>query len=147
MVPSLADLADIGGAHQAAGAVLVLHDDAGRAVEVLAEMLDQQPSLDVARPAGREVDQQGQPLALVERIVGTGDREGAGCRNGGGAKPDRDGAQQRHDDPPFILTSCLLRKLTRLDRVGEAFSVVIIRAADDPVTTGCCCRAHPMRLR
>ena len=63
------DLADIVGADEAAGAIAVLHDDLRLAVDVLGDVLGQQPALDVGRAAGREVDQQREPLALVERLL------------------------------------------------------------------------------
>ena len=40
------------------------------AVDMLGDVLGEQPAFDVGRAAGREVDQQRQPLALVERLVG-----------------------------------------------------------------------------
>ena len=60
------ELAEIVGAHEAAGAVLVLHDDAGSAVDVLGEVLGEQPPLDVGRSTNREVDDKVEPLAFVE---------------------------------------------------------------------------------
>ena len=63
------DLAEIGGADQPAGAVDVLHDDVGIAVDEPADMAREQPALDVGGPAGAVVDQHREPLALVERLV------------------------------------------------------------------------------
>ena len=66
------DLAEIGGSDQTAGAVDVLHDDAGIAVDVPADMARKQPALDVGGAAGAVVDQHRKPLALVERLVRLG---------------------------------------------------------------------------
>ena len=63
------DLADELRADHAAGAVHVLHDHVRLAGDVLAEMLGEQPALDVGRPAGREVDQHREPLALVVGLL------------------------------------------------------------------------------
>ena len=76
------DLAEVAGAVEAAGAVHVLHDDVRLALDVLGDVPREQPALDVGRAAGREVDQHGQPLALVEGIVGARDR---GCAENGNA--------------------------------------------------------------
>ena len=69
-------LAEIFGADDAAGAFHVLNDDVGLALDVAREMLGEQAALDVGRPAGGEVDQDGEPLALVEGIVGESLRRG-----------------------------------------------------------------------
>ena len=63
-------LAQILGADDAAGAVHVLDDDVRLAFDVARKMLGEQAALDVGRAAGSEVDQDGEPLALVEGIVG-----------------------------------------------------------------------------
>ena len=65
-------LAQILGADDAAGAVHVLDHDVRRAIDVAGEMLGEQAALDVGRSAGSEVDQDGEPFALVEGIVGVG---------------------------------------------------------------------------
>ena len=52
------------------------------AVDMLDDVARKQPAFDVGRPAGREVDQQREPLALVERLLGA--RRGDGeCERGG----------------------------------------------------------------
>jgi hypothetical protein len=60
------------------------------------DVLGEHPSFDVGRPAGREVDQEGEPLALVEGVVGVSacraDQRGAAER-----KPDR-----AHGRPHFF---------------------------------------------
>src|SRR5262245_44979212 len=76
------DLAQILRADQAGGAVLVLHHDVRVRVDVLDQMLGEDAALDVGRPAGRKVDHHGQPLALVERLLG-----------GGGQNPEYDGSK------------------------------------------------------
>src|SRR4029453_18730209 len=58
------DLAEIMRAVVAAAARVVLHDDVGMAVDVLGEVPREYSALDVARRAGIEVDQDGEPLAL-----------------------------------------------------------------------------------
>src|SRR5579862_2012184 len=45
---------------------------------MLGDVLGQEPALYVGRPAGREVDQKRQPLALVERLLGAR-RAGGEC--------------------------------------------------------------------
>src|SRR5262249_8007585 len=87
------------GPNKPAGAVLVLHDDASRAVDMLNEMLGDQPALDVGRPAGCEVDDEVEPLALVERVLSLAARRNTGEDDG----KRRDGdahARQSHGDPP-----------------------------------------------
>ena len=84
-------LADEARTHHAAGAVLVLHDDAGVPIDVLDKMPGEQPSLDVAGSAGGEVDHEIEPLALVEGIVGSGDGY---VDADDGAKPDDGGARE-----------------------------------------------------
>jgi hypothetical protein len=95
MVPSR-HLAQVLGPDDAAGAVHVLDDDVRLTVQVAGEMLGEQAALDVGRTAGGEVDQDREPLALVERILGAG----VGC---GDCEQDakRDArAHERHLDPP-----------------------------------------------
>src|SRR5262249_62028773 len=55
-------------AGEAARAVDVLYDDAGLAFDVFGDMTGKELALDIGRTAGRVVDHDGQPLALVERI-------------------------------------------------------------------------------
>jgi hypothetical protein len=69
-----ADLAEMHRAVQAAGALHVLHDQFGLAVDVLGQMPSEQPRLGVGRRAGAEVDQHRETLAFVERLL----RRGAG---------------------------------------------------------------------
>ena len=66
------DRAEILGADHAAGAVHVLHQHARIAGDVPADVFGEQAAFDVGRPADGEVDQERQPLALVERLVGVG---------------------------------------------------------------------------
>jgi len=82
----------------AAGAVHVLDDDIGRPVDVAGEVLGEQATLDVGRPAGCEVDQDGETLARVEGIIRV--RHRCGHRESG-AKRD-DGAHPKHRDPPRV---------------------------------------------
>jgi hypothetical protein len=62
-------LAAILRADQAAGAVHVLDHEVGRAVDVLDQMLGENPALDISGPAGGEVDQHREPLALVVGLL------------------------------------------------------------------------------
>ena len=64
------DLAEVAGPDHAARAIHVLNEDAGMAVDVLGQMLCKQPALDIGRPTGGEVDDEGQPLAFEEWFVG-----------------------------------------------------------------------------
>ena len=107
-------LAEVLGADDAAGPLHVLDDDVGLAVDVAGEMLGEQAPLDVGRPAGGEIDQDREPLALVERIVGMRLR----CSEyEQGAKRDAR-AHEWHLDPPCVLL--VLRELTCLLRIREA---------------------------
>src|SRR6516165_8117983 len=63
------------------------------------EVLGEQATLDVGRPAGCEVDQDSETLARVEGIIGVGHRCG---HRENGAKRD-DGAHPKHRDPPRVL--------------------------------------------
>src|SRR5262249_777975 len=92
-------LSQVLGPDNAAGAVHVLDDDIRRAVDVAGEVLGEQATLDVGRPAGCEVDQDGETLAGVEGIIGAGRRCG---HRESGAKRD-DGAHPKHHDPPRVL--------------------------------------------
>jgi hypothetical protein len=56
-------------------------------------MPGEQPAFDIARSAGREVDQQGETFALVEWIIGMGAGRAADGQSSG-AKPDRDGPHE-----------------------------------------------------
>jgi hypothetical protein len=47
------------------------------ALDVLCEMPGQEAALDVGRPAGGEVDDEREPLAFVEWLVGGGGRRGS----------------------------------------------------------------------
>ena len=60
------DLAEVITAYQTGGAIHVLHDDSGSAVEVLTDVTRKNTRLDVRRPARRIVDQYGKSLALIE---------------------------------------------------------------------------------
>ena len=77
-------LAQIAGPDHAAGTVHVLHDHGRPALDVIGQMLGEQPPLDIGRSPGREVDEHGQPLAFVVGIVGEGrrgeHRQRAQCR-------------------------------------------------------------------
>ena len=64
------DFAEIARPDEAAGAVHVLYDDAGLALDMLDQVFGEQASFDVGRPAGGEIDQQRNALALVERLRG-----------------------------------------------------------------------------
>jgi hypothetical protein len=78
-----------------AGAFHVLNDDVRLAVDVAREVLGEQAALDVGRPPGGEVDQDGEALALVERLVGMS------RRHGGDEGAEREGcAHDGHLDPP-----------------------------------------------
>jgi len=102
------NLADILRADHAAGAVHVLHDHVRRAVDMPSQIFREQPALDVGRPAGGEVDQQGEALALVERLLRTRLR---GSHSGAeGAKPDQHSLQsaRTHGMPPS--SSCGWRR-------------------------------------
>src|SRR5262249_27347897 len=92
-------LAQVLGPDNAAGAVHVLDDDIRRAVDVAGEVLGEQATLDVGRPAGCEVDQHGETLAGLEGIVGAG---GPGGHRERGAKR-YDGAPPNQPDPPRVL--------------------------------------------
>src|SRR5262249_34061542 len=89
-------------------AVLVLHDDARRPVDVLGKMLGNQPPLDVGRATGRKVDDEVEALALVEGLLRacvvrhTGERE---------RKRRNDDAHARlgHSDPPPVDRHKLMR--------------------------------------
>src|SRR5262249_7619395 len=92
------DFAQIFGADDAAGAVHVLNHDVGLTLDVAGKMLGKQPALDVGRPAGGEVDQDGEALAAVERFIGRGGRRGDRSKRRR-AEP-RHRAHQAHCDPP-----------------------------------------------
>ena len=83
------DLAEIHGAVGAAAARHVLDDQLRRAVDVLDEVPREHAGVDVGGGAGVEVDQQRQPLALVERLL----RRRRGRGDGGRADSDRSGEQ------------------------------------------------------
>ena len=93
------DLAEIAGPDHAAGAIHVLNEDAGLAVDVLDQMLCEQPALDIGRATGGKVDDEGEPLAFVEWFVGCGLRAAQQYR----AEPEKNGrhAQGRHRKPPL----------------------------------------------
>src|SRR5215475_15212891 len=99
MVPSRGATSPRYLAHNAAGAVHVVDDDIRRAVDVAGEVLGEQATLDVGRPAGSEVDQDVETLAGVEGIIGAGRRCGHRER---GAKRD-DGTHPKHRDPRRVL--------------------------------------------
>src|SRR4029453_17577907 len=63
------DPAEVVGADTPAGALAILHDDERLPCDMLGDVLAEQPALDIARAAGREVDQQREALALVERLL------------------------------------------------------------------------------
>src|SRR5262245_2076716 len=68
-------------------------------IDVLDEVLGDQPPLDVGRPAGREVDDEVEALAFVERVLSLAARRNAGEHDG----KRRDGdahARRSHGDPP-----------------------------------------------
>jgi hypothetical protein len=105
-VPSRgADLGQILRADQATGAVHVLHDHGGLAVDVLHQIFGEQTALDIGGPAGREVDQQGQPLAFVEGLISARDRGG---REQDGENEDARAHQRearerkQHRNPPGV---------------------------------------------
>jgi hypothetical protein len=58
------------------------------AVDVFGQMLRKQPALDIGRPTGGEVDDEGQPLAFEEWFVGR-DRRAAYERRAESEKGDR----------------------------------------------------------
>src|SRR5207248_3588865 len=62
------DLAEIIRTDETAGTALVLNQNGWLAINVLADMSREQPSLDVTRATRREVDQDRQALAFVEWI-------------------------------------------------------------------------------
>jgi len=82
--------------HDAAGAIHVLHDEIGLPLDVLGQMLREQAAFDIGRPAGREVDQHGDPLALVERLLGGGRR---GCERNTKPQQDITHANRIHGQP------------------------------------------------
>src|SRR5262249_8683093 len=103
------DVAEPEGTGEAAGAVDVLHDDAGLAFDVFRDMPRKEPALDVGWTAGRIVDHDGQSLALVERI---------GRRRDRGAERDRAYGNQRGIEAPCRHRN-LLFLLRALDVVGD----------------------------
>src|SRR5438067_12316873 len=78
------NLAKIIGTDEAAGAVLVLDHDEWLALDMPAEIFRQEAALDVGGSTRREVDQERQALALVERIGGE-----CGGRTRERAEPDQ----------------------------------------------------------
>ena len=96
-------LAHVLGADDAAGTVHVLDHDVGRAVDVAHQVFGEHPRLDVGRSAGGGVDQDGEPPALVEGIIGV--RRGGG-EHEQGAKRD-DGA---HEAPRVPAERALARR-------------------------------------
>ena len=83
-----AELTEIGRAHKAGGAVLVLNDDRWRTVDVLGNVFREQPALDIGRTARSEIHQECEALALVERLVGGGDGHAGENRQGGTSAGD-----------------------------------------------------------
>ena len=71
-------LAEIFGADNTAGALHVLDDDAGLAVDQPADVTQEYPRLGIGPPTGRIIDQHGEPLAGIERLV----RDGLGGSTG-----------------------------------------------------------------
>jgi hypothetical protein len=87
---------------------------------MLDQMLGEQPPFDVARPAGGEVDDQDQALALVEGIVGVRLRRG---ERDEGAERD-DGAHEGHLHPPDV--SVVAASLTTAPVMGKRSPVVSV---------------------
>src|SRR5262249_53451761 len=85
------DLAQISGADQTAGAVQVLHHHVRMAVDVLDQVFGEQAALDVGRAAGSEVDQHGEALALVERLLRL---RGRHCQRSDCAEPEQGGTDR-----------------------------------------------------
>src|SRR5262249_59058960 len=77
-----------------------LHHDVRVAVDVVHQIFRGQAAVDVGRAAGREVDQHGQALALVERLLRLRGRHGKG---GGGAEPEQGGTDRAHGRFPLAL--------------------------------------------
>ena len=76
------DFADVIAADQAAGAGHVPGEDRGIAGNMRAEMPGDEPAFGIGRAARREVDEQGDLLALVEgRRLRSGAAGGKTCRN------------------------------------------------------------------
>ena len=95
------DLADIVGAVETAGAVHVLDDDVGLALEMPGDMPREQPALDVGRAAGREVDQHRKPLAFVERLLRRNRRR---RQHGRGNEREPDRLPERGDHGVSLVT-------------------------------------------
>ena len=121
-------------ADHAAGAVHVLHDHGRLAGDVLGEMLGEQPALDVGRPAGREVDQHREPLALVVGLLRGGAER---CRSAQTTSAMHERKRMRR-----VFIGILRRSVLLLRHVARVGVDVVAHLAATPPSPCATCSAH-----